>query len=275
MKTIMLGHDLIKAGSANVVVAGGLESMTNAPYLLPKARAAIAWATSRVLDHMFIDGLQDPYEGKMMGDFAEATADKYGFRATAGRVRDRVGHARPARRDEGIFADEIAPVTIKAAQGRRSWIRRRNAGTVNVDKIPTLRAFAKDGTVTAASSSSISDGAAARGLMTASEAERRGVEPLARITGHSSFAHAPAWFTTAPVFAIKALHEKLGWSRTTSISTRSTKLSPSSRWRRCTTSGSITTKSTSTAAPARSAIPIGATGARITTTLLHALAHAA
>ena len=168
----------------------------------------------QTLDHMFTDGLQDVYEGHMMGHYAEQTAKKYGF------TRDEqdafaiesVTRAQSALAD-GAFADEVTPVTISARKGDITIDADETPGTVNVDKIPTLRAaFAKDGTVTAATSSSISDGAAATVLMTASDAEERGIKPLARIAGHSSFAHDPAWFTTAPVSAIKHLHENLGWS---------------------------------------------------------------
>ena len=165
-------------------------------------------------DHMFLDGLQDAYEGHMMGHFAEETAKKYGF------TRDEqdafaiesVTRAQNALAD-GAFADETTPVTISNRKGDVIVEADETPGTVNVDKIPTLRAaFAKDGTVTAATSSSISDGAAATVLLSASDAEQRGIKPLARIVGHSSFAHEPAWFTTAPVSAIKRLHENLGWS---------------------------------------------------------------
>lgn len=214
MKTIMMGHDAIKAGSASIVVAGGLESMSNAPYLLPKARAGYRMGHQQALDHMFFDGLQDVYEGHMMGHFAEQTAGKYGFtreQQDAFAVES-VSRAQSALNDGG-FADEVAPVTITTRKGEVTIDADETPGTVNVDKIPTLRAaFAKDGTVTAATSSSIADGAAATVLMTASDAEKRGVTPLARIVGHSSFAHEPAWFTTAPVSAIKRLHDKLGWS---------------------------------------------------------------
>ena len=163
---------------------------------------------------MFFDGLQDPYEGEMMGHFAQVTADKYGF--SRGQMDEyaieSVKRAQQAVSD-GAFADEITPVTISSRRGDTTVDQDETPGTVKVDKIPTLRpAFAKDGTVTAATSSSISDGAAAVLLMSESEAEKRGLKPLARIVGHSGFAHAPAWFTTAPVFALKSLHDKLGWT---------------------------------------------------------------
>ena len=214
MKTIMMGHDAIKAGSASIVVAGGLESMSNAPYLLPKARAGYRMGHQQTLDHMFFDGLQDVYEGHMMGHFAEQTASKYGFTREQqdAFAIESLTRAQTALNDGG-FADEVAPVTITTRKGDVPIDADETPGTVNVDKIPTLRAaFAKDGTVTAATSSSIADGAAATVLMTASDAEKRGVTPLATIVGHSSFAHEPAWFTTAPIAAIKRLHDKLGWS---------------------------------------------------------------
>jgi len=214
MKTIMLGYDLIRAGSASVVVAGGLESMSNAPYLLPKARGGYRMGHQEVIDHMFYDGLQDPYSGEMMGFFAENTADKYAFtrQQQDAFAIESVTRAQRAIAD-GLFATEITPVTVAARKGEVTITEDEIPGTVNIDKIPALRpAFRKDGTVTAASSSSIADGAAAVVMMTAAEAERRGVEPIATIIGHSSFAQEPAWFTTSPVAAIKLLHEKLGWN---------------------------------------------------------------
>ena len=214
MKTIMMGHDAIRAGSASIVVAGGLESMTNAPYLLPKARAGYRMGHQQTLDHMFFDGLQDIYEGHMMGHYAEQTASEYGFtreQQDAFAVES-VARAQAALKD-GAFAHEVAPVSISTRKGEVTIAEDETPGTVDVDKIPTLRAaFAKDGTVTAATSSSIADGAAATVLLTADDAEKRGITPLARIIGHSSFAHEPAWFTTAPVAAIRRLHDKLGWS---------------------------------------------------------------
>ena len=214
MESIILGHDMIKAGSVGIVVAGGLESMSNAPYMLPKARSGMRMGHQQALDHMFYDGLQDPYSGEMMGHFAQVTADKYGFSREEmdNYAIESVTRAQRAVAD-GTFADEISPVTIKSRRGETVVDTDETPGTVSVEKIPTLRpAFAKDGTVTAATSSSISDGAAAVVMMTASEAEKRGLTPIAKIVGHSAFAHEPAWFTTAPVFAVKKLHEVLGWT---------------------------------------------------------------
>jgi acetyl-CoA C-acetyltransferase len=223
MESIILAHDMIKAGSAGIVVAGGLESMSNAPYMLPKARSGMRMGHQQVLDHMFFDGLQDPYTGEMMGHFAQVTADKYGFSREAmdNYAIESVTRAQRAVSD-GTFAGEISPVTIKSRRGETIVDTDETPGTVSVEKIPTLRpAFAKDGTVTAATSSSISDGAAAVVMMTAAEAERRGLTPIAKIVGHSAFAHEPAWFTTAPIYAVKKLHDALGM-----------KPSPSSRWLR-------------------------------------------
>lgn len=214
LETIILGHDMIKAGSAGIVVAGGLESMSNAPYMLPKARSGMRMGEQQALDHMFTDGLQDPYSGEMMGHFAQVTADKYGFSrdemdafATESAVR-----AQRAVSD-GSFVDEISPVTISSRRGDVTVEQDETPGLVSVDKIPKLRpAFRKDGTVTAATSSSISDGAAAVVMMSAAEAQKRSLQPIAKIVAHSAFAHEPAWFTTAPVFALKKLLETLGWA---------------------------------------------------------------
>jgi acetyl-CoA C-acetyltransferase len=213
METIMLAHDLIRSGSAKIVVAGGLESMTNAPYLLPKSRSGYRMGHQEVLDHMFYDGLQDPWQGHMMGHYAEETAKKYGFSREEqdAFAIESVTRAQAAVAD-GAFSAEISPVTMSTRKGDVTIDTDETPGTVSIDKIPTLRpAFAKDGTVTAASSSSISDGAAALILMSASEAAGRGVEPLATLVGHSSFAQEPAWFTTSPVAAIRNLHDSLGW----------------------------------------------------------------
>ena len=214
MESIILAHDMIRAGSAGVVVAGGLESMSNAPYLLPKARAGMRMGHQEALDHMFYDGLQDPYSGEMMGHFAQVTADKYGFTREEmdAYAIESVTRAQRAVAD-GSFAGEIAPVTIKSRRGEVTVDTDETPGTVSIDKIPTLRpAFAKDGTVTAATSSSISDGAAAVVMMTAAEAEKRGITPIARVVAHSAFAHEPAWFTTAPVYALRKLLDTQGWS---------------------------------------------------------------
>ncbi len=213
MKTVMLGNDLIRAGSADIVLAGGMESMSNAPYLMPKARAGYRMGHQEILDHMFYDGLQSPFDGNMMGHFAEETAKKYGFtreQQDAFAVES-VTRAKAAAASGG-FANEITPVTVTSRKGDTVVSADEGPATINVEKIPGLRpAFAKDGTVTAASSSSISDGAASLLLMSDAALQASGAKPLARIVGHSGFAQDPAWFTTSPVFAIKALHEALGW----------------------------------------------------------------
>jgi acetyl-CoA C-acetyltransferase len=213
MKALMFGHDLIRAGSASIIVAGGMESMSNAPYLLPKARAGYRMGHQQVLDHMFYDGLQNPYDGNMMGHFAELTAEKYGFSREAQDSFSIESVRRALAASEDAFKGEIVPVTVKSRRGEQVVSRDEEPGRCEIDRIPTMRpAFSKEGTVTAASSSSISDGAAALVLMTEAEASRRGLEPLARIIGHGGFAQAPEWFTTAPVSAMKRLLERLRWA---------------------------------------------------------------
>ncbi len=214
MKATMLAHDLLLAGSNRVMVAGGLESMSNAPYLLPKARAGMRMGHGQVMDHMFLDGLEDAYDkGRLMGVFAEQTADKYGFsREQQDEFSITSLKRAQAAIESGAFADEITPVVIKSRRGESTVDTDEQPFNANLEKIPTLRpAFREDGTVTAANSSSISDGAAALTLMTAGKAQNRGIEPLASIQGHASFAQEPAWFTTAPVGAIKRLMENLDW----------------------------------------------------------------
>jgi acetyl-CoA C-acetyltransferase len=215
MKATMLAHDLLLAGTNQVMVAGGLESMTNSPYLLPKVRAGLRMGHNKVLDHMFLDGLEDAYDkGCLMGTFAENTADKYSFtREQQDEFSITSLRRAQAAIESGAFKDEITPVVIKTRKGEITVDTDEQPFNANIDKIPSLRpAFRGDGTVTAANSSSISDGAAALVLMRESEAASRGVEPVAVIHGHSTFAHEPAWFTTAPVGAIKNLLEKLDWT---------------------------------------------------------------
>jgi acetyl-CoA C-acetyltransferase len=213
MRAVMLASDQILAGSAEVVVAGGLESMTNAPYLLPKARAGYRMGHQEVLDHMFFDGLQSPWDGQLMGCFAEATAGKYEFtrRAQDDFATESVRRAKAAS-DSGGFSAEIAPVTAKTRKGETRIDTDETPGALDVSKIPALKpAFKKDGTVTAASSASISDGAAAVVLARESYATAKGLKPLARIVGHTSFAREPEWFTVAPVGAIQKLLARLNW----------------------------------------------------------------
>jgi len=211
MKAVMLAHDLIAAGSARIVVAGGMESMSNAPYLLDRARSGYRLGHGRVLDHMFLDGLEDAYDkGRLMGTFAEETAQHFGFTrqmqddyALASLDRAKAAIA------SGAFVDEIVPVSV----GGVEVLVDEQPGKARPDKIPQLKpAFHPQGTVTAANSSSISDGAAALVLMRQSEALQRGVTPLATIVGHASHARAPAWFTTAPEGAVEELMQKTGWS---------------------------------------------------------------
>jgi acetyl-CoA C-acetyltransferase len=214
MKAVMLGHDAIKAGSSEIVLAGGMESMTNAPYLLPKARGGMRMGHDQVLDHMFWDGLQSPYDQQMMGMFGEMCADKYHF-SRIDQDEFAVASVERAQRavHEGDFVDEIVPVTVTVRREDHVFKEDEEPHRCNIGKIPTLRpAFRKDGTVTAANASKISDGAAAMVLMTASEAEKRGLEPLARIVAHASYAHEPEWFTTAPSTAIARVVEKAGWT---------------------------------------------------------------
>ena len=273
MKTIMLAHDQLKAGSAAVVVAGGLESMTNAPYLLPKARSGYRMGHQEVLDHMFCDGLQDPWQGKMMGHYAEETARKYGFSREQqdAFAIESVTRAQAAVKD-GVFRDEIAPVTVSTRKGEQSIDIDETPGAVSTDKIPTLRpAFAKDGSVTAASSSSIADGAAALILMTANEAEKRGLEPVATLTGHSSFAQEPEWFTTSPVAAIRNLHERLGWSPDNVDLYEVNEAFAVVTMAAMHDVGIDHAKVNVNGGACALGHPIGASGARITTTLIHAL----
>src|SRR5690625_2967516 len=214
MKAVMLAHDLIKAGSNDIMVAGGMESMSNAPYLLDRARQGYRFGHVQVIDHMLFDGLEDAYErGRSMGTFAEDTAEKYGFSREAldTFAIESVKRAQQAIAD-GSFDAEVAPVTVSSRKGDVEVKHDEQPGRSDISKIPSLRpAFRTDGTVTAASSGSISDGAAALVLMRRSEAERRGLKPLAIIRGHSGHAQEPAWFTTAPVAAIQALLAKLDW----------------------------------------------------------------
>ncbi|MCR6686937.1 acetyl-CoA C-acyltransferase [Pseudoxanthomonas sp.] len=213
MKAIMLGHDLIKAGSATVVVAGGMESMSNAPHLIPNSRSGNRYGSFQAVDHMAWDGLTNPYDGQAMGVFAEATVAKYGFSREDqdAFAIESVKRAQSAQAD-GAFDGEIVPVKVATRKGEVEFASDEQPGKSDVAKIPTLKpAFKKDGSVTAASSSSISDGAAATVLLSADEAARRGLQPLARIVGHQTFSHQPEWFTTAPVGAISTLLDKVGW----------------------------------------------------------------
>jgi acetyl-CoA C-acetyltransferase len=215
MKAAMFAHDLLLSGSSEVIVAGGMESMTNAPYLLPKARAGLRMGHGQVIDHMFYDGLEDAYDkGRLMGTFAEDCASKYQFSRQA---QDEFAIASLTRAQtankEGWFAWEITPMAIKVGKEEKFVETDEQPFKANLEKIPTLKpAFRKDGTVTAANSSSISDGAAALVLMRRSSAEARGLAPLAVVVGHATHAQEPGWFTTAPVAAIKKLLERTHWT---------------------------------------------------------------
>ncbi len=273
MKAAMMAADELSAGQATVVVAGGMESMTNAPFLLPKARAGYRYGHQKVLDHMAFDGLENAYDGKPMGHFADKTAEKYGF--TRENMDD---YARESTRravdasKSGAFADEIAPVTVAGRKGDEVVKDDETPFTVNVEKIATLRpAFNKDGLVTAATSSSISDGAAALVLMTESEAKKRGAKALAKIVGYASSAREPEWFTTAPVDAIKKVLAKTGW-----------KVSDVDLFEVNEAFAVVTMAAMKDVGIAHDKVnvnggacalghPIGATGARIITTLIYAL----
>ncbi|HMT93686.1 acetyl-CoA C-acetyltransferase [uncultured Thiothrix sp.] len=215
MKATMLAHDLLVAGTNQIMVAGGMESMTNTPYLLPKARAGLRMGHGEVEDHMFLDGLEDAYDkGRLMGTYAEECADMFGFTREA---QDEFAIASLTRAktaiETGAFKDEIVPVTVKSRKGEVQIDTDEQPHKAAIDKIPSLKpAFRKDGTVTAANSSSISDGAAALVLMRQSEAEKRGLKPLAIIKGHSTHAQKPALFTTAPVYAMQKLLDQLQWT---------------------------------------------------------------
>ncbi|MBV9344628.1 MAG: thiolase family protein [Gammaproteobacteria bacterium] len=273
LKAVMMAADQIRAGGAEVIVAGGLESMSNAPYLLPKARSGYRMGHGEVIDHMLRDGLQSPFDGKPMGAFADATAAKYGFtRAQQDAFATESVQRAMRALQGGEFDAEVAPVTVKSRKGESVIARDETPGTCDVSKIGSMRpAFSKDGTVTAASSSSISDGAAALVLMDARAAAARGLKPIARILGYASQAQEPEWFTTAPAGAIKKVLSQLGWKPhdadlyeineafavVTMAAMRDVDIDPA----RVNVNGGACALGH----------PIGATGARILTTLIHAL----
>ncbi|MBO2581818.1 thiolase family protein [Shewanella algae] len=215
MKTVMLAHDLIKAGSANIVIAGGMESMSQAPYLLDKARGGMRMGHGKVLDHMFLDGLEDAYTGGAMGTFAQKTADDFGLTREAmdAFALSSLEKANAAI-TSGAFKEEIVPVTVSSRRGDTLIDTDEQPGNARPDKIPALRpAFAKDGTITAANSSSISDGAASLMLMSREQAENMGLAVMATIKGHATHSQEPAMFTTAPVGAMQKLLAQTGWSK--------------------------------------------------------------
>ncbi|MDP9200257.1 MAG: acetyl-CoA C-acyltransferase [Pseudomonadota bacterium] len=273
MKAVMMAADQLASGGAEFVLAGGMESMTNAPYLLPKARAGYRMGHGEILDHMFYDGLQSPWDGKLMGCFADATAAKYGF----SRAEQDAFAAESVRRalaavESGAFEAEIAAVTITDRKGERSIARDETPFNVSIEKIPTLRpAFGKDGTVTAASSSSIADGAAALLLAREDAATAQKLKPVARIVAHASHAHAPEWFTTAPGGAIATVLKRASWSAADvdlyeineafAVVTMAAMKDIGIAHDRVNVHGGACALGH----------PIGATGARILTTLIHAL----
>lgn len=215
MKAVMLAHDLIKAGSNDVMIAGGMESMSNAPYLLPKARGGLRMGHGEVKDHMFFDGLEDARTGRLMGSFAQETADRYGLTREAmdAYAIESLRRAQQAM-TSGLLADEIVPVTLNTRQGDVHISEDEQPLSAKIDRIPSLKpAFSKDGTITAANASSISDGASALLLMTAEQAEARGLKPLARVVAHATHSQDPSEFTIAPIGAISSLLRKVGWHK--------------------------------------------------------------
>jgi acetyl-CoA C-acetyltransferase len=215
MRAAMFGHDMLQAGSANVIVAGGMESMTNAPYLMKKARGGYRIGHDRIFDHMMLDGLEDAYEpGRSMGTFGEDCAAKFGFTREQ---QDQFAIASVSRAQaataSGAFAAEITPVTVKGRTGEKQISTDEGPGKIKLDKIPTLKpAFKKDGTITAGSSSSINDGAAALVMMRQSTAAQLGCQPLARLVAHAVHAQEPNWFATAPVGSVHKMLAKAGWT---------------------------------------------------------------
>jgi acetyl-CoA C-acetyltransferase len=273
LKAVMMAADQIRSGTAGIVLAGGLESMSNAPYLLPKARTGYRMGHGELIDHMFYDGLQSPFDGKAMGCFADATASKYNFT----RAQQDAFATESVRRamqalQAGEFDLEVTPLTVKARKGETVIARDETPGTCDVSKIATMKpAFNKDGTVTAASSSSISDGAAALVVMNAQTAAAKGLKPLARILAYASHAQEPEWFTTAPVGAIRKVLTQLGWkphdadlyeiNEAFAIVTMAAMRDIDIDHARVNVHGGACALGH----------PIGATGARILTTLVHAL----
>ncbi len=271
MKAVMMAADQIRAGSARIVLAGGLESMTNAPYLLLKARSGFRMGHGEIYDHMFYDGLQSPWDGKAMGCFADATSAKYGFT----RADQDAFAAESVRRSQravqaGDFVAEIAPVIVKSRKGEQVVAQDETPFTVDVEKIPNLKpAFGKDGTVTAASSSSISDGAAA--IVLASEAAAAGLQPIARLVAYASHAQAPEWFTTAPAPSIQKALDLAGWKA------QDVDLYEINEAFACVTMAAMKdlglphAKVNVNGGACALGHPVGATGARLITTLVHAL----
>ena len=273
MKAAMMAFDSLSSGQAKVVVAGGMESMTNAPHLLPKVRAGYRYGHQKVLDHMAFDGLENAYDGKPMGHFADKTAEKYGFTREQMDAYSKQSTERAVKASKGgDFKDEIAPVTVEGRKGSEVVSEDETPFTVNVERIPTLRpAFNKDGTVTAATSSSISDGAAALVMMTEAEAKKRGAKPLARIVAYASNAHEPEWFTTAPVGAIQKVLDKAGWKAADVDLFEVNEAFAVVTMAAMKDIGIPADKVNVNGGAVALGHPIGATGARIMTTLIYAL----
>lgn len=273
MKAIMMAADQVRCGDSGIAVAGGLESMSNAPYLLLKARSGYRMGHGELLDHMFYDALQSAWDGQLMGCFAENTAQKYGFtRADQDHFAAESVRRAMSAVESGAFDAEVTPMTVKGRKGDTVVAKDETPYTLDIQKIPALKpAFRKDGTVTAASSSSIADGAAAVVLMRADIARTRGLEPLARVVAYASHAHEPEWFTTAPIAAIRKVLRALDWAKdevdlyeineafaaVTMAATRELALDPS----RVNVNGGACALGH----------PVGATGARLIATLVHAL----
>ncbi len=273
MMAIMIAADQIRAGDLQIALAGGLESMTNAPYLLPKARAGYRMGHGELLDHMFTDGLQSPWDGKMMGAFGELLAEKYGFTRAAqdAFAAESVRRALQAI-ESGHFDAEIAPVTVKTRKGDVTVTRDETPFNCDVAKIPLLKpAFKKDGTVTAASSSSISDGAAAVVLMSGATARARGTSALARLVAYASHSHEPEWFTTAPISAIRKTLERAGWKATDVGLFEINEAFAGVTMAAMHDLGLDHAKVNVNGGACALGHPIGATGARIITTLVHAM----
>ena len=273
LKAIMMAADQIRAGDINVAVAGGLESMSNAPYLLPKARAGYRMGHGEILDHMFYDGLQSPWDGQMMGCFAENTAGRYNFtRADQDAFAARSVQRALTAIENGAFRAEIVPVTVKGRKGETLVERDETPFTCDIAKITQLKpAFRKDGTVTAASSSSISDGAAATVLVSESLAKARSLTPLARIVGYASHAQEPEWFTLAPVGAIRTLLAKTGWNAADVDLFEVNEAFAAVSMAAAQDIGIPAEKLNVNGGACALGHPVGATGARIVATLAHAL----
>ena len=273
MKALMLASDQILAGNAQLSLAGGLESMSNAPYLLLKARAGYRMGHSELIDHMFYDGLQSPWDGQAMGCFAESTAGKYGFTRAAqdAFAAESVRRAQRAVHD-GDFITEVAPVTFKSRKGEQRVEQDETPFALDIDKIPTLKpAFRKDGTVTAASSSSISDGAAAIVIASEVAAAARGLRPIARIVAYASHAQAPEWFTTAPAPAIQKTLDRAGWKASDVDLYEINEAFAVVTMAAAHDLGLDLARVNVNGGACALGHPIGATGARLVTTLVHAL----